>query len=384
MFMGNKIYYFVVIYLLLVKDCLSSQQCFYPIPNTPSLEKLSQNLTSSTVIHPKDAADIVMNTFYQNCEASSLPPYNILKLGEMRGYQLEKHPWNGGSVSKVVNHKEALNSQYYINCPHEDRKACINLCAQPPTYIWGGKGVYEKNGTLDLFSNDKSIQEIAHHPGIDCSGFINAVFAVSGLKVRPDMSPSKVAFTTDAKWFMKPGKCFESVPIDTPFKPGDIISWEKHVVMVDQCAKDPFGLAKLKDVSQCTSEYLDPLNFKLIVSNSVGGVNDINQDGTFTPADLHGGPFERYANIPITGVGIGVSKVSFGQLALKYPTEIMELAKAACYAKFNKPFKHSKINVTRHILSNKKPMPSSSPCMENLVEKPKLKGLECILENCGS
>lgn len=62
------------------------------------------------VLNPKDAADIVINTFYQNCEAADLPPYRVLERGEMRGYQLEKHPWNGGSASKIVNRQQALDS----------------------------------------------------------------------------------------------------------------------------------------------------------------------------------------------------------------------------------------------------------------------------------
>lgn len=349
-----------------------------------ALSRLSRNLESPMVLHPKDAADIVMNTFYQNCEAADLPPYRVLERGEMRGYELEKHPWNGGSASKIVNRQEALNSQYYIDCPQRPKRACRNLCEQPPTYIWGGKGVYQNNGEIDLFRNEGSIQQIANHPGIDCSGFVNASFAMAGLKVRPDKSPAEVAFGTPARWFMNPSQCFEQVDIGQPFKPGDVISWRKHLVMVDNCSDDPFKLKRLTDVSQCTSAYLDPLSFELVVSNSVGGVNDVNRDKRFSPADLYGDDSIKSVNVPITGVGVGVSKIPFGDLALKYPTEIMELAKAACYAKFGRRIEHSKINVTRHVLAGKNPMPARHSCLEPIDTRSKLKGLECLTENCSS
>lgn len=174
-----------------------------PIASLPPLQTLRDRLLDISTLSPSDAADLLMNTFYQNCDAADLPPYLLLKHGEMRGYSLKRHPWNGGSASQVVDLTKAVESQYYLQCPQNSkRKFCTDFCKTPPTYIWGGKGTYKKNGELNLFTNENSIEKISKHPGIDCSGYINAVFAIAGLKVRTDMKASKVASTTPAEWFM--------------------------------------------------------------------------------------------------------------------------------------------------------------------------------------
>lgn len=377
--------YLSFIFLFLIPHKSFSQvQCVSGVSDANFLSQIGGDLNRALVLHPKDAADIVMNTFYQSCSAASLPPYRVLDRGEMRGYQLERHPWNGGSASKIVDIERARNSQYYISCPTEERRNCRNLCDNPPTYIWGGKGVYQSDGVIDLFRNESSIEDIANHPGIDCSGFVNAAFAVAGLKVRPSQTPREVASGTPASWYMRPSQCFEQVAINQPFRPGDIISWRKHIVMVDNCSTDPFNLKDISSVNQCTSRYLDPLKFQIVVSNSVGGVNDVNKDKRFSADDLYGDSSIKSVNVPITGVGVGVSKIPFGDLALKYPTEIMELAKTACYAKFGQNMDHPKINVTRHVLSGRRDIPEDHACLEPVGTRSKLKGLKCLTENCQS
>lgn len=377
--------FFPILLIVLSHTAIQAQpQCAPATFDTVILSQLSKDLTTPLVLRPKDAADIVINTFYQNCEAANLPPYDILERGEMRGYELRKHPWNGGSASNVTSKSLAQSSQYYIQCPGQARPSCLDLCKEPPTYLWGGKGVYSNEGELDLFRNEGSIQKLAEHPGIDCSGFVNAVFATAGLKVRLDMNAKEVAANVPASWYMRPSQCFKEVNANEGFKSGDIISWRKHLVMIDNTSRDPFSLKDIDHIDKCSSRYLDPLKFNLVVSNSVGGVNDVNRDGTFSTEDLHGEDNLKSLNVPITGVGVGVSKIPFGHLALKYPTEVMELAKNACYAKFGKSFRMNNINVTRHVLADEEPMPASHECMEDVNSRTHLKGLKCLSENCQS
>lgn len=348
------------------------------------IDTLASDVKSPLVINPKDASDIFINNFYQNCEAASLPPYDFFKEGEMEGYRLRKHAYNGGSASEVVDLRKAQLSQYYTNCDEDPKKSCIDICETPPTYIWGGKGMYDSDGEFDTFRNDSSIQSLAHHPGIDCSGFVTGVFALAGLKVRTDMPTKKTAFNTPARFWMNtpPQSCFKRVLHNEGFEPGDVISWRKHVVMIDQMGPDPFNLAGIDDPSQCTSEYINPLSFKIIVSNSVGGVNDTDGNGHFTADDLYGDGSVKSIDVPITGVGVGVSKVPLGQLALKYPTEIMELGKSACLAKFENYIDWKKIHVMRHKLANVNPRPAEHECLEKPKDRIKMKGLECLIENC--
>jgi len=372
----------VLLFLFITNSALANLDCFPLSFNQEQVLSLTKKVTKPLVLDPKVASDILINTFYQNCDASKLPPYDILQRGEMQGYKLEKHPWNGGSASKIVDKDAAKNSQYYVNCQEKAKEGCKNLCDTPPTYIWGGKGKYSKEGEVDIFENENSIEKIAKHPGIDCSGFVNAIFAMSGLKVRTDMKTREVAAKTPARWFMNESTCFERVDAGSELKPGDVIAWKKHIVMVDKVTPDPFGIDHIKSHKDCKSKNIDPLKIKLVVSNSLGGINDENKDKKFDSSDLFGDETVKSTNVPLTGVGIGVSKVPLGHLAMKYPSQIMELAKTACLAKFGKSGKRSKIQVTRHKLAGKKDMPNSHACLEKMEDRVKVKGVECLTKNC--
>lgn len=329
----------------------------------------------------KVSADEVFNTYYQSCDAAGKAPYQIFEQGEMRGYSLQKHPDPDftGKVPRLDDVRLAQDSQYYLSCgSHKKVQAgCRDLCATPPTYIWGGKGIYSKNGpsfNVDPFSNHVDIENIAHHPGIDCSGYVNLIFANAGLRVQPGKPFDYVATNTGARFFMTASECFKSVvanPENTNsidfLQPGDVVAWAGHVLMVDNLGRDPFGLKDIESVKDCNNQNLKPSSFTLVMSNAVGSIIDAPKD------NLNGVDITK-----LSGVGIGVSKWPLNQYIFRRPVEVMELAKIACYAKFGQVLPFKSTNILRHIRANELSTAADDVCVARKEEQIHLEGKECL------
>lgn len=299
-----------------------------------------------------------MNLFYQNCRASNLAPYDFISDGEIKGFSYEYNPLTKGKVSRVVE-PVAARALNYLNCSRSQNSYGQFLCENPPSYLWGGKGfINEEKKTVDVFHNTYEVEDLAHHPGLDCSGFINLTFLHAGLKVDRTFPYLKSTGEISAKEFMQPLSCFKEVNIEKgrPLKNGDVIAWNKHIVMVDTVSKDPFGLKKIKTPEGCDLLKLNPRDAGMIIINSKGA-ND--------PEELLKTDFVKYSlhlKVPISlmtktlsGVGPGVTRLELSQLAFAAPTEIMDLIQTACLAKFNIHIPSRKIKVVRHLLAEKNP-----------------------------
>lgn len=337
-----------------------------------------------------------MNTFYQSCEASRQAPYDVEKSGEMLGYGIRRNDVTNGSNPYVQDLAAAKASQYYVKCDKKRKlaKGCRDLCGAPPTYIWGGMGFYEKTSrgmTIDLFRNVESTEKLAAHPGLDCSGFIHATLALAGLRARPDMAPSaETADTVTARTFMnQPGGCFKDVSFEN-LKPGDLIAWRTHIAMVDRVGEDPFGLRNISKVEDCTIENLDPDKFDLVIVNSKGGTDALPQE--VKDLDARNPVLKRKLQAldgKTTGVGVGISKLRWADLAVVSPKAAMELPLAACFAKFGreipkeksinrKPWRET-INIVRHRLADDGvKIAKDDPCLARADESTTLVGFECV------
>lgn len=351
---------------------------------------------SGLVMMPHQAAQTIMNTFYQNCEAAAQAPYDVEKLGDLRGYVSLRNDVTKGTNSRVQDLAVARDSQYYVKCDgrQRPRKNCRDLCGAPPTYLWGGMGTYQKTKkgiTLDVFHNTEPTQTLAGHPGLDCSGFIHTVFALAGLRVRPDQAPSaETADSITARTFMnQPGGCFKDTSLDQ-IRPGDLIAWTTHIVMVDSVGEDPFGLKAVSKIEDCTFENLKPDRFGLVVINSKGGTDSISDE--VKALDAKNPALKRKlqaVEAKKTGVGIGISKLRWADLAAVSPNSVMELALAACFAKFGKDLPPGKslnqkpwretINVVRHRLTEgDADIDPADPCLARKDETISLVGFECV------
>lgn len=162
---------------------------------------------------PLKSAHQLMNIFYQNCQSSKIRPYDFKKIGELNGFETKYNPKIKGRTS--INTNNNINQiNLYLTC---NQKKVNNfqtyLCQNPPSYLWDGKGIVNLN-TIDIFHNESDIEEIAHHPGLDCSGFINLSFILGGLKVDSTIPVLDSAKEISAKDFMRPLSCFKSVLIE--------------------------------------------------------------------------------------------------------------------------------------------------------------------------
>lgn len=318
---------------------------------------LSFLITSKTLAGtPEISARRVMNIFYQNCNASKMRPYDVSKDGELKGFSFEYNPLTLGKVSKVADAKQA-QALPYLNCTNTQSSLKTFLCENPPSYLWGGKGLIdEEKKSVDLFHNTKEVEPIARHPGLDCSGFVNLTFLHAGLKVDRDFPYLKAPMEISAKEFMRPLSCFKEVHIEKnqAVKNGDVIAWNKHIVMVDQASNDPFGINKIKSSEGCDLLKLNPLNARMIIINSKGA-ND-PQEQLETDYVRNSRPLKdliQGATNGLTGVGPGITRMNLSQLVISAPVEIMDLIQTACLAKFFIPISSRRIKVVRHVLADK-------------------------------
>lgn len=318
----------------------------------------------SLVNNPILAANRLMTIFYRDCNRTKLAPYDFLKSGEIKGFTTQFNPRTNGRVSISIDSKKNLSS-----------------------YLWGGKGKILSGPPVlvDIFHNEDNVEDLAHHPGLDCSGFINLTFLYAGLKVDPKISFLSQAQEVSAKEFMRPLGCFKEIELENGEKiqKGDVISWNKHIVMIDSINRDPFGINAINNPEDCNLLKLNPTKAKMIVINSKGS-NDPQSALNLEMVQLnsHLKTIEELATLGLTGTGPGLIKLNFYQLALSYPIEVMEMIQTACLAKFQIHLPPKNWKIVRHILSMKNYSKEDlKNCSINKIDRPQFLGDELNCSN---
>ena len=313
--------------------------------------------------------DIMLSTkdifqhFYQNTEAYNLPPYEVLKHGELKGFAARYNTLSKGKNSYVVNLAKAQSSQYYIKC---NKQSNNSLCATPPSYIWGGMGWYEKKENdkkllLNLHGNNEYTQKLSQHPGLDCSGFTYAVFSNAKLRVTTDLSktPSfETADNTPARSYMNldNNSCFKEIfpqnGAEKVLSIGDIIVWKQHMVIVDNVGNDPFGINHISSEKDCNIKSIKPQAATLTIVNSKGGFDP--HSITTLKTYISNSYFNKAHAIAMnnknlfSGIGMGISKLKISEYFYFSPNRIFPLALSWCKAKFAKQDSLPDIKIIRH------------------------------------
>jgi len=340
------------------------------------------SMADTSIFKPVTSARRLMDVMYQNCQASQLPPYDLFKDGEIRGYDLFPTPFDNGSVSHIADLSEARKTQRYLNCTGTGENSIIDyLCEAPPTYIYDGKGSFEhRNGKvlINPFENKKAIEDIAQHAGIDCSGFINLTFALAGWRTYPNDSAEQSTAQMSAASFMKPNACFRTVQVDAgePLHPGDILAWSTHIAMVDSIGMDPFGLKNINSPEECTVAKINPDRFDIVLIHSRGGVDRITKTDDLEVVETNPRvkSMVEQAKPKLTGVGIGIARERIQDILVSHPAVIMELAVSACLAKFGVHKKLFQISPIRHVLTE----PGFSQLQLDECRLPKEESVELI------
>lgn len=383
----------------------------------------------------KAASDQLMNSFYGNPQASSLPPYEVLKRGELKGYDRRRNEVSKGMNAFVETLIEARRSQYYIQCPGDSkrRNQCRDRCDVPPAYIWGGMGWYESNPqggiVYNPFQNFEHTNQLTGLPGLDCSGLVHSIYSLVGLRVNRDLKKkvdAEAADNTPARTYLNTdtdSSCFTEIPpLAAELRLGDLIAWRTHILLVDSIGPDPFGINSIQKAEDCKIKNLRPSQATLIGMNSKGGFdfpaaeveaefleNTDYAQALFQKMLMHNQfaatqklqgkgllvqPFdgerlmkvrqfisdakatqiERLVleqNLQLTGVGVGISKMKYGELMLSAPQPLFGLSLRACRAKFAireaTVADTNRAKVVRHLASE-----GRAPCACLSAEKEKI------------
>ncbi|MCM2282766.1 MAG: NlpC/P60 family protein [Bdellovibrionaceae bacterium] len=311
----------------------------------------------------------IMTTLYQSCDAAN----RRLPLGfRMSGSTV---PEDG-----VQSHKQnpnlyftpsvAAESHYYIE-PRPRNALCRDMKKTLPVFHPCGKAAIRYTGgklEINPFNNKTNLSG-GNLTTMDCSGFIAAAMAASGLKLRQSNKASEayqlgtselIRLGTRQNDCMKPAQ----FSAESSIKPGDVFVLHQggaglygHAMMFENVGPDPFALNGISSASQCNGRYINPQAWEFSVIHSSGAAG-------------------RMAITRLTAQGI----VADSQILKNW---VMELAIEACYAKFKTngaeavvafPLRNGRVqrgvSLLRHV------GPSVSACVE---EKPvKIVGEECV------
>jgi hypothetical protein len=296
---------------------------------------------------------VAFATTYQSCKVLALPPMDNTT-ENLSGIAISGTHSDGVGRKRVYKDvAKILATHYYYKNILPLEKSCYLPAKQPLIYDYGGKPATSSaaSSTLDLFTNQGSGTSVL---GIDCSGFVFTAVARSGLRLAP-AKPLKAALVhgISARMFKDPQKnglgCFSPITLSTKqnIYNGDIAAKDGHVVMIDDVGSDPFGIARIKTISDCNLQHISYENFDFAIVQS-----------------------SPYKN----AIGIGKAKASayLGESATMR-TGFEKYALAACQAQFGKPQTPFGGEVT--IVRNK----ATSDCInENYISLAK----ESCIANC--
>ncbi|MBC7420668.1 MAG: hypothetical protein H7328_08065 [Bdellovibrio sp.] len=216
--------------------------------------------------------DMVFATAYQSCRVLDLPPMDSTTPNIQGVTRVGTHSDGIGGKRLVTDVKAAQNSHYYMRGIASE-SSCTKTT--PLIYDYGGK-VFTSGNTISFFKNAGSGTEAL---GVDCSGYVAASIAVGGLRYKPGLANKPIYANQGASKYMDAAKsgftCFENVTV-TPLvsiKEGDVVGVSGHVLAIDKIGADPFALANIKTVAECST--LNYKNFDIVIvqsSPSKGGI----------------------------------------------------------------------------------------------------------------
>ena len=215
----------------------------------------------------------IMATAYQSCSVLTLPLLPASYPG-VRGIVETAQLRGGGARRRISSLSAVRDSHYYLKNVRPAGGQCFDVSRNPLIYDYGGKPLVKSslNTKINLFENSGSGSQAL---GIDCSGFILASMAASGLRVKSGKQMKAVYISGISSWKLRQAtanglNCFQNAQGNSPLLPGDIIVVRGHAVIVDQASADPFGLSQVRSAAQCSPQYIsvNQMNFSIIQSSS--------------------------------------------------------------------------------------------------------------------
>lgn len=269
-----------------------------------------------------------MATAYQSCGATQLKSLDR-ETPDADGVKvIGMHPDGIGKKRVIGSITELLQTNPYLENYRRPDASCFDVTRNSLIYNYGGRPV-TSSGIFDIF---KSSGSGTNALGTDCSGYIYMSIASAGLRVKKGTPTKAVTINgVTSHMFMNPQAngltCFDFIPVTTsePLKSGDIIAKSGHVIMVRDVGADPFGVAAINNVKDCTVANMSVERFNFTV--------------------LQDSPYKG-------GIGIQSSKAS--DYLPEEPTMVtglLEIAANVCKAKFgasSQAAHNSNVAITRH------------------------------------
>lgn len=238
-------------------------------------------------------------TAYQSCEVLTQKAL-VSTDPDVKGIVEKGHHPDGVGIKRFIDDLPAvLQTHPYLHTP--PASSCLDIRGNPLIYDYGGRP-YIDTASVDLHRNAGSGTTVL---GIDCSAYVGTSLATAGLKTKSGVAlrPEQAGLFSSHD-FLNPEAnkldCMTRIPLsptDT-MKNGDIVAVSGHVFMVDKLGGDPFGVAGLTKVEDCSKATSDKFDFEIFQSsNSKNGVGlnryvarDYLKDKTTIKAGL-----EKYA-----------------------------------------------------------------------------------------
>lgn len=278
----------------------------------------------SILARPVQGAVKVMMTAYQSCAPGRLPAMTAATTPlSSAAVKITGTHENGVGLKREVGDLKALQAtHYYIREGIESGSSCFDVRTHPLIYDYGGKpyATTATDSTLDFHTDAGSGTRVL---GIDCSGYIFSALAAGGLRVSPTKRlTASLVYGINAKMYMEPGSnglsCLAPVSSvkDDALRDGDILASSGHIVMVDRVGRDPFGVARLRSLSDCVTANVSVRNFDFDVLQSSPVKNGIGID-RIRASDYFSGSMEA----ALLAYGVAACKAQFGRPSTVKPAD---------------------------------------------------------------
>lgn len=288
-------------------ECAGNPTDGIPVVSTPSVPEAP--LEAASKLGVLIGSHNVMATAYQSCQSLEI---SDLTAGTPAVGGIEifgTHPDGIGSKRRIASVNDVQDSHPYIKVSGGAQAGCFNVRSNPLIYDYGGEPSISNN-VIDLSKDSGTGTSVL---GVDCSAYVSAAIAAGGLRYKPGVENKAVFIRQNSTKFINAKSsgfsCFNNAPMtsNVSLVTGDIIGVRGHVLMIDKIGSDPFGLKRLKSVSDCGSLDVNYFDFTVIQSS----------------------PSKN---------GIGINKYvarDYLKESSKMYTAFMGIGKAACQAYFN-------------------------------------------------
>lgn len=246
--------------------------------SNPAFPPQSNNLKT---YHPLYGARWTMATAYQSCSSIEIPALTA-DTPDAKGIRRGAQHSDGVGYNREYTEKTTIKSLIMQTHPYFIGQSYSGSCAdqrmKPLVYDYGGTPVIEKSdGALNMFVNRGGGGAL----GIDCSAFVSTAVAKAGNLYTPGSSNKPYYSRHTSRDFNRASgwKCYDSVQVtgQSFIRPGDILSINGHVVMIDSVGADPFGLQLISSSSKCSSISYKNFDFVVIQSSPDKGSVGINR-----------------------------------------------------------------------------------------------------------